>query len=39
MVEMFDSRTKSEEITMEAGEIDELYSRAGGFNAKYSNDV
>lgn len=37
--EMFDSRTKSEEITMEAGEIDESYSKYAGFNAKYSNDV
>jgi len=37
--EMFDSRTKSEVITMEAGEIDESYSKYAGFNAKYSNDV
>ena len=37
--EMFDSRTKSEEITMEAGVIDESYSKYAGFNAKYSNDV
>lgn len=36
---MFDSRTKSEEITMEAGTMDESYSKYKGFNAKYSNDV
>jgi hypothetical protein len=36
---MYDSRNKSEEITMEAGKMDESYSKYKGFNAKYSNDV
>ena len=36
--EMFDSRTKSDEIIMEAGKIDKEYTRYAGFNAKYNND-
>ena len=35
---MFDSRTKSEEMVMEAGKIDELYTKYAGFNVEYSND-
>jgi|TARA_R110001592_G_scaffold120621_1_gene325206 hypothetical protein len=36
--EMFDSRMKSDTITMEAGKIDEEYTKYNGFNAKYNND-
>jgi len=36
--EMFDSRTKSDEIIMEAGKIDKEYTKYAGFNAKYNND-
>tara|TARA_R100000541_G_scaffold42782_1_gene50069 strand:+ start:1687 stop:2052 length:366 start_codon:yes stop_codon:yes gene_type:complete len=36
---MYDSRNKSEEITMDAGELDEEYTKWNGFNVKYSNDV
>ena len=36
---MFDSRNKSDEITMDGGELDEEYTKWNGFNVKYSNDV
>jgi hypothetical protein len=36
---MFDSRNKSDEITMDAGELDKEYTKWNGFNIKYSNDV
>ena len=36
--EMFDSRTKSDEVIMEGGTIDKEYRRYAGFNAKYNND-
>ena len=36
--EMYDSRTKSDEIIMEAGKIDKEYTKYAGFNAKYNND-
>lgn len=35
---MYDSRNKSEEIMMDAGELDEEYTKWNGFNVKYSND-
>jgi len=35
---MFDSRTKSEEIVMEGGKIDEEYRKYAGFNATYNNE-
>jgi len=37
--EMFDSRTKSDEIIMEAGKIDKEYTKYAGFNAEYNNDL
>jgi hypothetical protein len=36
---MFDSREKSDEILMDAGELDEEYTKWNGFNVKYSNDI
>ena len=36
--EMYDSRTNSDEIIMEAGKIDKEYTKYAGFNAKYNND-
>tara|TARA_R110002049_G_scaffold256181_1_gene431673 strand:- start:444 stop:809 length:366 start_codon:yes stop_codon:yes gene_type:complete len=36
---MFDSRNKSDEITMDAGELDEEYTKWNGFNVKYSNNL
>ena len=36
--EMFDSRTKSDEVIMEGGTIDKEYRRYAGFNPKYNND-
>ena len=36
---MFDSRTKSEEIYIDGGELDEEYTKWNGFNVKYSNNV
>ncbi len=36
---MFDSREKSDEITMDAGELDEEYTKWNGFNVKHSNNV
>jgi len=35
----FDSRTKSEEISIDGGTIDPEYRKWAGFNVKYSNDV
>ena len=35
---MFDSRTKSEEIIIEGGEIDDEYRKYAGFNATYNNE-
>ena len=35
---MFDSREKSEEITIDGGTIDEEYRKWAGFNVKYSSD-
>jgi hypothetical protein len=36
--EMFDSRTKSDEIIIEGGIIDESYTKYAGFNAEYNTD-
>ena len=36
---MFDSRNKSEEISIDGGTIDPEYRKWAGFNVKYSNDV
>ena len=36
--EMFDSRTKSDEIIIEGGVIDEEYTKYAGFNAEFNTD-
>jgi hypothetical protein len=36
--EMFDSRTKSDEIIIEGGIIDESYTKYAGFNAEFNTD-
>lgn len=35
---MFDSRTKSDEIIIEGGVIDEEYTKYAGFNAEFNTD-
>ena len=35
---MFDSRTKSDEIVIEGGVIDEEYTKYNGFNAEFNTD-
>lgn len=35
-IEMFDSRTKSDEVVIDGGKIDEEYTRYGGFNPQYT---
>jgi len=36
--EMFDSRTKSDEIIIEGGVIDKEYTKYAGFNAEFNTD-
>lgn len=36
--EMFDSRTKSDEVFIDGGDIDEEYTKYAGFNARYNTD-
>ena len=36
--EMFDSRTKSDEVIIDGGDIDEEYTKYAGFNARYNTD-
>ena len=36
---MFDSRNKSDEVYMDAGEINKEYTKWNGFDVKYSNNL
>ena len=36
-IEMFDSRTKSDEVFLDGGKIDEEYTKYAGFNPIYNN--